>query len=107
MDIEYTLSSVLVGISWAVSLVVLLKYVFDVKLSAPAVVFYIASISGLFTAMFMVFDDSMVEYRTGVITVYIFVLILLKLKKLQKSVMIFSVYVVILSAAETVDIMLV
>mgnify|MGYP006069208255 FL=1 len=107
MDIEYTLSSVLVGISWAVSLVVLLKYVFDVKLSAPAALFYIASISGLFTAMFMVFDDSMVEYRTGVITVYIFVLILLKLKKLQKSVMIFSVYVVILSAAETVDIMLV
>ena len=64
MDIEYTLSSVLVGISWAVSLVVLLKYVFDVKLSAPAALFYIASISGLFTAMFMVFDDSMVEYRT-------------------------------------------
>ena len=107
MDIEYTLSSVLVGISWAVSLVVLLKYVFDVKLSAPAALFYIASISGLFIATFMVFDDSMVEYRTGVITVYIFVLILLKLKKLQKSVMIFSVYVVILSAAETVDIMLV
>ena len=107
MDFVYTVSSALVGVSWSVSLVLLLTRVFDIRMSAAKITFYIASITCLFTAMFMVFDDSMVEYRTTVTTVYIFALIYSNIKKLQKSVMIFSVYVVILSAAETVDIILV
>ncbi len=107
MDFVYTVSSALVGVSWSVSLVLLLTRVFDIRMSAAKITFYIASITCLFTAMFMVFDDSMVEYRTTVTIVYVFALIYSNIKKLQKSVMIFSVYVVILSAAETVDIILV
>lgn len=107
MDWVYIISSALVGVSWSVSLVLLMSSVFDIRMSAKRIAFYIVSMTALFTAMFMVFDDSKVEYRTSVITIYAFILVYAKIKKLQKSVMVFSVYVVLLSAAETADIMLV
>lgn len=106
MDIIYILSSVLVGISWSVSLVFILKYIFPLKLSAAKTAVYIVSITCLFTVMFMLIDDSRVAQRMSVIAVYIFILIWLSTKNLQQSVMIFSVYIVIVSAAEAVDIVL-
>lgn len=106
MDITYTVASALVGMSWSVSLVLLLVHIFSVRLSVPKAAFYIVSITCLFTVMFMLLDDRYVAQRTSVITAYIFMLICINIRNLQKAVMIFSVYIVIVSAAEAVDIVL-
>lgn len=106
MDITYTVASALVGMSWSVSLVLLLVHIFSVRLSVPKTAFYILSITCLFTIMFMLLDDRYVAQRTSVITAYIFMLICINIRNLQKAVMIFSVYIVIVSAAEAVDIVL-
>ncbi len=106
MDMVYTVSSMLVGISWAASLVLMLKYVFGVKLSALAASLYIISMTALFTVMFMLLDDTHVQQRTTIIMAYAFFLICLRLRKPQRCVMVFSVYVIIISAAESLDIIL-
>lgn len=106
MDITYTVASALVGMSWSVSLVLLLVHIFSVRLSVPKTAFYLVSITCLFTIMFMLLDDRYVAQRTSVITAYIFMLICINIRNLQKAVMIFSVYIVIVSAAEAVDIVL-